>query len=447
MKTLLFIILVLSLPLSCIRAQEQKSKTADYLNYQNIPVLGWQTKQDAALAHSLNTIAKRWIVNACAIDTKHKYCELKQDERYNEALIKCKEKKYETEYYSCMEANNVDDYHLSWILESMYKDDEKATLDPFPNAKTSKICRQILDKKLFLKDFKNYIVYKDDKNHKMKNLIFTISAGTAHVPSFFYKQLPIDTNETEFLNKIDYFNLDKFEQRIEVYFWIWSETPKIFLLDNNIYLDLVSKNENHHYIFSFDKENYFFDQACKIERKITGYKNKEQICRQVIKGEYKKVVGAPLSSVVDGGQFEHFNADINLTKYFSTYHHEEDNNTYFIDYRNEGKKHILLNLDYSSGAGAGCDYNFLVVYNPNKSDKVYYIGEVGNYDGEYEMFPSVFADCNMRTKEEIISIGKKNYILLSGSGKLVGLYEITASDDGEDIINDICTFELLYSYE
>ncbi|MDR2100402.1 MAG: hypothetical protein LBP40_06230 [Campylobacteraceae bacterium] len=80
---------------------------------------------------------------------------------------------------------------------------------------------------------------------------------------FFYKQLPIDANETEFVHEVGQINVsDVFkrgERGLKIYCWIWGENPKIFLLDDTVYLDIVLKDKNRHYVFSLDKEGYCFD--------------------------------------------------------------------------------------------------------------------------------------------------------------------------------------------
>ncbi|MDR2639688.1 MAG: hypothetical protein LBC09_07635, partial [Helicobacteraceae bacterium] len=194
---------------------------------------------------------------------------------------------------------------------------------------------------------------------------------------------------------------------------------------------------------------YFFDQACKIERQTIGYKNTDKICKRIIDGKYNEIAPVNLASVLDKNDIEKFKSDLNLTnnkvnKYYTAYFYKDGNHSYSIDYANEGKKHILLDLQYASGAGAGCDYNFLAVYNPQTSDKIRYIGE---NDKNVNFHPSVFGICAANTREELISIDKKNYLLVSGSSGLISLNEIARSEDGGDRINAVCDFAPIYSYE
>jgi hypothetical protein len=101
----------------------------------------------------------------------------------------------------------------------------------------------------------------------------------------------------------------------------------------------------------------------------------------------------------------------------------------------------MLNLTYASGSGMGCGYEFLAVYN-RSGDNLSYIGE-----DENSPYPSVFGDCIKRTREDLISIDKKNYILVRDrDAGLVSLNEITRSE-GKEHINEVCAFSPIFAYE
>jgi hypothetical protein len=462
-KTVLFMILVLSLSLSHVNAQEQKIFQFELINHKDIPILGEKTKHEAALAKSINTIIKRWNANLDRLndgDNRNIYS-IPHIKQYNDALAECKIAKTQNVYYDCMRSK-IKSTSLYWIAETMADKADRMNIDPIPTAKTSKICRQMLNDKFFLREADDYIAYKDNAvNSDTKHLILTKYHGTAGMHYFYHKSIDINANESIFSVRelYPYFDAVADEEIwIGIYRGTSPEAVKMFLWNDTIILSINNRDKSEYNIYVYDKESRFFDQSCKIERKITGYKNGEPICNRVINGEYKKIAPAPLNFFFDSEQIEQLNADLGIkngtsnhwdeskkiNRYGSTYFYGEDNNSYFADYRNEGKKHVLLNLDYSSGAERGCGYKFLVVYDPEERDKIRYINEKND---KYSFYPSVFSDCDVETKEEIISIDGKNYILVSGIAGLIGLYEIGASDNGEDAVSDICVFEPIYVYE
>ncbi|MDR3346577.1 MAG: hypothetical protein LBS73_05310 [Campylobacteraceae bacterium] len=348
----------------------------------------------------------------------------------------------------------------------------------FPTAKNSKICKKILDEKLYLKEFRDYVVYSDDNNSKIKHLVFNIYGGTSQTPSFFYRKIIdgafdninetegsdmskiLDSYAEEVTSEYDKNDEEKINKDVDIDAQPWAGYVEMFLIDNVPYLNLHSHPYSSFFaIYAYNKEAKFFDQACKIEKKIVGYKKENKICKQVLDKKYKKIQPNTLHSVLNKKQIRDFNYDfygydVNdnslqydgpkaLEKYNFTSFQENSTNTYLADYRNEGKKHIILNLQYHYYNRAGCSYNFLAVYSP-KREEVYYIGEE---ELDINFFPSHFSDCFFETKEEIVSINQKNYILVSGLSGIVGLYEITKSDNATDNINQLCKFEPIYKYE
>ncbi|MDR1614099.1 MAG: hypothetical protein LBS26_00855 [Campylobacteraceae bacterium] len=428
MKIFSFIILASSLFFVNATAQEQKPFEFTAINDKNIPVLGEKTQRDAALAKNLNAIIKRTNNQDGIIRF------------YNDALIKCKESKNEDEFYGCMKENKINKWHLEYILGSLFQNQQKEIIDPFPTAKNSPVCKNILDNKIFLQSSKeNYISYKNSS--ETKTLIFTKYQGTAHFKYFFYEQVPVDTNETEFLREMEPFYLDESERKVYVYHRPWSGWSKLFSLNNAIYLNFTTRDDETHYIFSLDKESYFFDQACKIKRTTTGYANRDKICQKAAKGEYEKILSVDLRLVLNEKEFQKLEADFNETNRFMGWYLScIENNGYFVDYANEGKKHIVLNLTYGSAAGAGCGYGYLALYDPHKGDELRR-SHIGG--GEFYSLH----DCYIEAREEPISIGEKNYILVSGNTGLISLNEIAKSDNGSEHINTVCTFEPIYKYE
>ncbi|MDR2638401.1 MAG: hypothetical protein LBC09_01025, partial [Helicobacteraceae bacterium] len=213
MKSLCFTALILSLLFANANAREPYK--FNLINDKDIPVLGEKTKREAGLAKSLNAVIERKNANTSALEYKPN--EDNQNgivSRYNDALIKCKESKDESAYYECMEANKIRKEHLYWVLEYLVKDRQRDIIDPFPTAKTSQVCKRILDDKLFLNNFMGHILYRDDnKTSKAKRLIFAAYEGTAKVPYIYHSQIPIDANESELLYKINQFNADQYGER------------------------------------------------------------------------------------------------------------------------------------------------------------------------------------------------------------------------------------------
>ncbi|MDR2152714.1 MAG: hypothetical protein LBO72_07835 [Helicobacteraceae bacterium] len=438
MKTPLLSALVFCLCF-CAASAEQKQ----LIDYESIPALGEYTKKETALAKRLNTVIKRWNISKSnqALSASNRLELNKAIMAYNNALSECKDRKDEGAYYECRRGR------VEWgaysVLEILAKHPKRKIVDPFPTAKTSQVCKRILDKKPFLHEFNDRIVTNDEYVRNSSTWGMHVAWGKAEVPRYFYKLLPIDANKSKFRREMQSAlsarHRDSHRSPI-IYAWNSLGEERLFAFEDIIYLDLVSLNGNIHYIFSLDEEENFFDQACKIEREVIGYKNDEEICKQVAQGEYKKIASAPLSAILDDEQLNRFNADFNTTeKRYSEYLDFEDKG-YFLDYKNEGKKHILLDLGYTQEGR--CSHSFLGVYKQDEWHKIYIVSEGANY-----FFPGLSSYCDISSKEEIISIGKKNYILVSGEAGLIGLQEIIASDNASDTIDSICSFTPIYKYE
>jgi hypothetical protein len=442
---LLFVVLFLSLPLF-LHAQEERFYEI-LLNEGDIPILGEKTKHEAALAKKLNAILKRW----------DKEYSIQYIKKYNDALAECKNAKTESVYYDCMKSN-VYSFSLYLLMDGMTE--KSYYWNTVPTANTSQTCRQILDDKFFLGEAKDYIAYNDNASD-IKHLILTKYQGTGHIAYFYHKSINADANES--VCSVRELGHLLFDAVLEEENWVGMYPRavyggiKMFSWNDTIYMSINNKDSSKYDIYAYDKESRFFDQVCKIERKTAGYKNSEPICMRVIEGKYKKIEPKPLNSIFDKEEIERLNAELgvknetskywwdgkSIKKYDYTHFYDEGNNSYFADYRNEGEKYLLLNLDYASGAGSGCGYSFLAVYDPKGRDTIRYIDEKNDEDSE----PSVFSDCFTETQEEIISIDGKNYILVSGTAGLKGLYGISVSDKGDDIVNNVCIFEPIYVYE
>jgi hypothetical protein len=393
MKTILSAALIFIL--FAVSASAEYYYYYDLINVQDIPLLGERTKKDAKLAKSLNIVIKRWNDHAHASAASDSELHHKEGVmHYNNALSKCKGREDENAFYACMNRGGDSFYsHGLGMVFGDLGDDWIFDLDrvhPFPTAKTSSVCKKILNSKIFLNRFNDYIVY--DEGAETKNLIFSEYGGTAHVPSFYYAQIPVDMEESEFLRKTSSRNVYEYAQKVEALFRKWTMRPKMYFMDNDIYLDLMTMDEKVHFIFLFDKESIFLDQACKIESRVIGYSNKEKICKRVVDGIYDKISPVKLDSVINEEEIKNFN---NINGYY-------DNNTFFVDYANEGENHILFNLLHASGSGMGCDYEFLAIYNPQSANNISYIGKE-----KYSLMPSVFGDCSKNTREDLISIDKK----------------------------------------
>ncbi|MDR2081345.1 MAG: hypothetical protein LBP54_05610, partial [Campylobacteraceae bacterium] len=278
----LFLFLILVLPLSA-----QKSFQFELINEKDIPALGEKTEHERALAKSLNKIIKRWNANGNSDDYQSRYSGYIKP--YNDALAECKISETENIYYGCMK-DKIKSISLYFIADSMGYEANQINIDPVPTAKALKTCAQILNSKFFLQKADDYVSYNASG---MKHFVVTKYQGTAGVSYFYHKAVDMDANESIFsirnlIGDVDFDPMD--EDWVGIYRKpLNANGVKMFSWNDTIYMSINNRDKSEYDIYVYDKESRFFDHACEIKRKITGYKNSEKICRQVIKGGYEKI--------------------------------------------------------------------------------------------------------------------------------------------------------------
>jgi hypothetical protein len=134
----------------------------------------------------------------------------------------------------------------------------------FKNAKTSQVCKKILDKGDFITHIDSFVFYSEDNETKRFLSVYFEKDGYI----LYSDELPVDTNEGEYIERSGSFNpktakIDFDMKADELHF------VTMFLMDNTPYICYFS--ENKRYIFGYDKKTNLFKKACKLEQSIDGY--------------------------------------------------------------------------------------------------------------------------------------------------------------------------------
>jgi hypothetical protein len=368
-----------------------------------------------------------------------------------------------------------DELSYGVVFENLYKAKndllfyKNIDIDPFPTAKTSKVCKQILDKKLFLQkdniyQKNKYVVYSDNAS---KRLLFSTTrfGGTSNTPSFFDIKIDNNTNENNKTQIQGIINIFEEKPRgysddamVEIYAWLWGDSVNIFSINDTIYLNLFPYVDRRaiYEVFVYDKEGKFFDQACEIKRSIVGYKDtlekQSKLCQKVIGGQYTKPEETNLTDIFDNASLAHFKEDITHVK--EKFRWVDINTEYdkalWIDYDNNGEKKLLFNGYYASGAGAGCDYRMYLTYAAKKQEKFTTLAP--DDEGSYFYTKHIF---NCFQKEELITVDDKNYILTAfdavgsynNNKDIYALYEMKRDKNGILQSEQVCEFVPDYKYE
>ncbi|MDR1285511.1 MAG: hypothetical protein LBJ88_04840 [Campylobacteraceae bacterium] len=124
----------------------------------------------------------------------------------------------------------------------------------FENAKTSQICKKILDTGDFINHIDSFVFYSDD--NKTKYFL------SANADTLYRDELPIDVNEGEYIEQ----GLEFEPKEIKMGFGIKEDETHfvtMFLMDNTPYMCYFSDNKR--YIFKYDKKTNLFKEACMIK--------------------------------------------------------------------------------------------------------------------------------------------------------------------------------------
>jgi hypothetical protein len=353
-----------------------------------------------------------------------------------------------------------DELSYGVVFENLYKAKsdllfyENIDIDPFPTAKSSKACKQILDKKLFLQKDNKYIVYSDNAS---KRLLFTSD-------SFFDIKIDNDIdekNETQIYDAINIFKKNRIgndnNAEVNIYARTAWRNRNIFSLDSTIYLNIFPLiNEGIYQVFAYDKEGKFFDQACEIKRSIIGYKDtlekQSKLCQKVINGQYTKPKEINLTDILDNTSLAQLQEDTSEIRnnFWAVYFRVGDYKTFFVDYDNSGNKKLLLEARFESNAGAGCGYHMYLTYKANEQEK---FTTLAPDDEDSNFYTKHISECFQ--KEELITVDDKNYILIafdnissySNYKEMYRLYEMKRDKNGTLQSEQVCDFAPDYKYE
>ncbi|MDR1007560.1 MAG: hypothetical protein LBL65_03205 [Campylobacteraceae bacterium] len=130
----------------------------------------------------------------------------------------------------------------------------------FENAKTSQVCKKILDTGDFVSHIDSFVFYSD--NNKTKRFLSVFFEKDEYV--VYSDELPMDTNENEYIERGGVYFSPKttkidFEMTAdELHF------ATMFLTDNTPYMCYFSDSKR--YIFQYDKKIESFKEACMIEQ-------------------------------------------------------------------------------------------------------------------------------------------------------------------------------------
>ncbi|MDR1007561.1 MAG: hypothetical protein LBL65_03210 [Campylobacteraceae bacterium] len=356
------------------------------------------------------------------------------------------------------------------VFENLYKAKNELLsyknidIDQFATAKSSKVCRQILDEKLFLKQDSKYIVYSDNAS---KRLLFSTThfSGISKTPSLFDIKIDNDIdekNETQIYDVISIFEEKKSHRydndaKVEIYTRLWGSDVNIFAINGAIYLNLLPHIDDGIYrVFVYDKKGKLFDQACEIKRSVTDYRERiekqNKLCQKVINGQYTKPEWTSLFNIFDNTSLSQFKKDISTAeKKFRRFEFGiEYNRAFLVDYDNTGKKKLLLNAMYASGTGAWCNYYMYLTYETNEQEK---FATLAPNDEDSYFYTKHISECFQ--KEELITVDGKNYILtaFNASGSynnnkdIYSLYEMKRDKNGTLQSEQVCDFVPIYKYE
>ena len=426
---------------------------------EEIPAIGEKTKLEKKKAARINKVIGKWnasMVNIPAPSGIFHDISSKVDE-FNCSIQECASRQTEDAYYQCRSAKVSTRYDLAngLIQEGLIK----GWRPPHANTKTSATCARILKTKLLFPTRKysmdaDYAVYTDDEDQEVKHLVYTNYSGTAKAPYFLHKNLGKIT-----LDKIkeppDFEKLDESDE-VEIFEWIWlwggSSTVKMFVIDNTPYMSLMASYLENYSIYEFHKEDLSFDLVCAIEGTVIKYVEElgkyPDTCRRVIKKEYEKIKPANLKKILSPQEYKTFAMDfigeeevpssgfLDMKQRFGEAHPLEYQ--FYVDYRNEGKKHIVIPITYSSGRGPGCEYGFHIAYTPGMPQK---FNDISNLEPEMNRL----GDCG--SENSLIRVKGKIYVLNTGGRGITHLWQIKKKGEGVNTAETICVFKPVYRYE
>ena len=453
---------------SCLdqRAPRAKNKIPLILA-EEIPAIGEKTNLEKKKAAQLNKIIGRWNASMVNIPTPSdillsKISNISYDvDRFNCSIQECASRQTEDAYYQCRSANAGTSYESAnpIIWEGLVKgkwhlsDAEAKLVDPPANTKTSATCAHILKTKLiFPAEEYSWAVYTDDEDPAVKHLVYTKYSGTLH-DLFLHKNLGKITLDG-IKGLPDFEEIDE-PDSVNIFALPRNETVKMFVIDNTPYVSLMASNAESYAIYELNKEALFFDTVCTIEGTVQKYVDElgkyPDICNRIMKKKYEEIKPANLRKILSPQEYKAFAMDfigeeeipssgfLEMKQSFSSLGIERPlEYQFYADYRNEGKKHIVIPMDLSSGRGPGCEYDFHVAYTPGMQQK---FNDISNLEPEMNQL----GDCG--SENSLIRVKGKIYVLNTDGRGLTRLWQIKKKGEDVNTVETICVFKPVYRYE
>jgi hypothetical protein len=299
----------------------------------------------------------------------------------------------------------------------------------------------------------DYAVYTDDEDPEIKHLVYTTYKGTAHVPYFFHKNLGKITPD-KIKRPPDFEELDESDEvEIPGVPPGWYEAVKMFVIDNRLYVSLMASNAESYAIYKFNKDALFFEMVCTIKGTAIKYVDElgkyPDTCRRVVKKKYEKIKPANLKKLLSPQEYKTFAMDFIGEEEIpsSDYRYRLKQSfhqafpleyQFYADYRNEGKKHIVIPMRLDSTAGAGCIYVFHVAYTPGMPQK---FNDITNLKPEFNRL----GPCG--SSDSLIRVKGKIYVLHTGGRGITHLWQIKKKTEDVNTAETICVFKPAYRYE
>ncbi|MDD4555812.1 MAG: hypothetical protein PHE89_00570 [Alphaproteobacteria bacterium] len=314
---------------------------------------------------------------------------------YNETVQKYLDNGDENEFLSDMDKHCID-----CKIED-FEDDLDIQFKYTPE--NSSLCKEMRDEQFFRKSRQpQSFSFIDEQGNT--NEIESVSEGTMHVDRFYIK----NAGDNKYKN-------------LRYYRWLMNAHLENY--KNKIYIVNSDNLETSFDIYEFNPKTWGFTQVCSIfPQMVTKYeetlKTNDDLCNKIIKKEYKNFDTKIVEE--DNNIIRQLQAKIKSVPY-SNLSIPLPCKIVIADYNNDGIEDTLIQTDFASGSGRGCDHSF---YSTLNNDNTFILNAEPYCNG---------------AKKQIINIDNKNYILSTQQHMIKNVYEII-QENNKDILNNICNF-------